>query len=842
MKINKIEIFGYGKLSHCEFEFNQFQAILGLNEAGKTTMINFIKDMLFGFTKRKTTHPYAPKDKSEMGGLLEISVDKITYIIERVEGKNGGDLKLSDKNGLQLPPELLKKILGPINRDTFDNLFYFGSPNLADISKLNKDELETRIRQVGVIGVEEWLKLKKSIEKAADDIYKQRGKNPLLNQALNDYEKSQQKLLEAQKSYDIYLDLNHQYQKLIQKKQQLSDKSQTTFEQLRLVQGDEQNWNNYEILKSNLKEQIDLLPGYLTSDMDKFKDILSHLNLLKEQVKKSQLIVQQQNENKLNTSDDFKLYLANKNKFDDLYLQLGDQVNNERNYENGKRELDNLEQQIAYENDSAGGNNSLLFNNEDLNRVNRLLDDRRSLKAQQAVTGSISESNQKNNTWILFIVIGLIVGCVGLLVGGLGLITLVVIAAVLIGTGFYFKNQANTKPTNNKIDYEEKIKQIDTNLQAIADEYQIENNNPETWTTTLQDSIKKRNLTRHRIEMMKKELQQNQQGIVNYISSWSLEGLHPNEISRSLSQIKQFMIKNQDMQKEIEHQQERIDEKQAEIIEYQKQIESLEQEQKLFLQERGLNSEFDFKQQYQIQQDARKQQDKINELQNSLSNQIIERLQEYNNQDELQDKLKELKAADKANAEMLTEISQNESAIKGEIEALAKNGTYDELRQEIASKKTEINDLVSNWLVFKLTDEWIEKVLNLASHGRFPLVQKLAQKYFTILTNHHYVSVEYGKKIRVKSADGTKFDAKELSRGTMQQLYLSLIFALTMSFSDEYPMPILIDDGFVDFDHVRTDAAINLMKEISEKTQVIYFTADDRIIKQVKLEDLIKLD
>ena len=172
---------------------------------------------------------------------------------------------------------------------------------------------------------------------------------------------------------------------------------------------------------------------------------------------------------------------------------------------------------------------------------------------------------------------------------------------------------------------------------------------------------------------------------------------------------------------------------------------------------------------------------------------------------------------------------------------LAKNGVYDELRQDLAIQKTEINDLVSKWLTLKLTDEWIEKVLNLASHGRFPQVQALAQKYFNMLTNHHYVSVEYGKKIKVKTETGTKFDVKELSKGTMQQLYLALIFALTMSFSDEYPMPIIIDDGFVDFDHVRTNAAIELMKEISNTTQVIYFTADDRIEKQVKSEDLLKL-
>ena len=152
-----------------------------------------------------------------------------------------------------MPPELLKRLLGPINRETFDNLFYFGSPNLAEVGKLSKDDLETRIRQVGVIGIEQWLELKKSIEKAADELYKQRGKKPKLNKALIEYQESKEKLSEAQQSYDEYLNLNHQYQELLQKKQELKIQREHTFEQLRTVQADEQNWNNYVALDKNKK-------------------------------------------------------------------------------------------------------------------------------------------------------------------------------------------------------------------------------------------------------------------------------------------------------------------------------------------------------------------------------------------------------------------------------------------------------------------------------------------------------------------------------------------------------------------------------------------------------------
>lgn len=843
MEITKIEIFGYGKLSHQEFTFNRFQAILGSNEAGKTTMINFMKDMLFGFTKRKSTHPYAPKDKSEMGGKIFINVDNIIYIVERVEGKNGGDLKITDDKGTELPSEMLKKVLGPINRNTFDNLFYFGSPNLAEIGKLSKDELETRIRQVGVIGIEQWLELKKSIEKEADGLYLQRGKKPLLNQALTKYQESKRELTEAQKSYDQYLTLNQQYQELVQENDKLKEHQKNTFKQLRLVQKDEQNWNNYAMLQKYQKEQIELLSGFTNNDMSEFKDLNNKINFLKDQIKKLQTTIYQQQENSANDSATYKLYLANKNKFDDLYSQLDTQINNERNYKSTKNDLQQREQDLDFDNDVAGGNDSLEFNVADKNLVNQLIDKKQSLKANRSLTRETKQPSRSNNLWMLLVGAGLVLTVIGIGLGGNELLGLLLAGIICMGIGIYFKlHLPQSSTTSLQISYDNQIKKIDLQLQQIADKYQIKDEHPETWTTTLQHAIKKRNAHRQHIESIRQQLNDDYQELLNYLKSWDLLELNYQDFNQSLNEIKQFMLKVHSLQNQKKVQQEKQVEKLNEISGYQKQIEDLEQQQQLFLRKRNVVSFADYEQQFGIQQAGRRRQDKIKELQNSLSTNMIERLNQYKNYDELLAEVNQLKVEDAKASEKVTETSEKISLINIEINSLVKNGTYDELRQKVAIQKAEINDLVSKWLTLKLTDEWIEKVLNLASHGRFPQVQALAQKYFNTLTNHHYVSVEYGKKIKVKTAKGTKFEVKELSKGTMQQLYLALIFALTMSFSDEYPMPIMIDDGFVDFDHVRTDAAISLMKEISETTQVIYFTADDRIENSVKSNDLLKLD
>lgn len=58
MKITAMHIYQYGKFSDRSFQLSDspVQVIYGLNEAGKTTLMSFIKSVLFGFLKSKNTN------------------------------------------------------------------------------------------------------------------------------------------------------------------------------------------------------------------------------------------------------------------------------------------------------------------------------------------------------------------------------------------------------------------------------------------------------------------------------------------------------------------------------------------------------------------------------------------------------------------------------------------------------------------------------------------------------------------------------------------------------------------------------------------------------------------
>ena len=84
---------------------------------------------------------------------------------------------------------------------------------------------------------------------------------------------------------------------------------------------------------------------------------------------------------------------------------------------------------------------------------------------------------------------------------------------------------------------------------------------------------------------------------------------------------------------------------------------------------------------------------------------------------------------------------------------------------------------------------------------------------------------QHDKLIECNSTDGAG-----LSEGTADQLWLSLRLAgiearvNQMREIGQDPMPIILDDVLVSFDDNRAKAAMEILMELGEKTQVIMFT------------------
>lgn len=85
MKINNLKINGYGKIKDKEIDFKEkINIVQGKNEAGKSTTLNFINNMLYGISKNKNGKPISDFDKYKPWKSEEFS-GKIKYTLDNGE-------------------------------------------------------------------------------------------------------------------------------------------------------------------------------------------------------------------------------------------------------------------------------------------------------------------------------------------------------------------------------------------------------------------------------------------------------------------------------------------------------------------------------------------------------------------------------------------------------------------------------------------------------------------------------------------------------------------------------------------------------------------------------------
>ncbi len=101
------------------------------------------------------------------------------------------------------------------------------------------------------------------------------------------------------------------------------------------------------------------------------------------------------------------------------------------------------------------------------------------------------------------------------------------------------------------------------------------------------------------------------------------------------------------------------------------------------------------------------------------------------------------------------------------------------------------------------------------------------------ITNSRYTDASVDPislNVKVKDAGGTFRDARLLSQGTREQIYLLLRMALVAFLTKPGEVsPLIFDDVTVQIDGNRTEAVLNLLHEMSGTRQVIVFSQEEDV-------------
>lgn len=787
MKLTKIKIIHFGKLSNLTFSLpsKEIDVFFGENEAGKSTTVAFIKQILFGFYLRSNKAPFFEEYEplaavSPMGGSLFFELGGSEFELERLWTKGDKSKKGTltvKKDGHIVPESLFFDNIQNIDGSFYADSFIFNQDTLAQIMKLTENDLVEQIYYLGAAKSTEFLSLRDKFDKEAGTLFKKLGKKPEVNQLLNKRTDELADLSQKQVEFSDYKvledDLNKQRTEYLKVQSEYKENN----EKLIAAKDLEQklaSYKKYQALKKEFKEvnfsekDFDLCQSLVVER----KNLLASLEESNSQLKSLQ-------------ESDFDQKQAEK-----LLLERSSFVEWKNQLENKKYELDKKKKQ-----------------REQLVALYPFLKKLEQLDANelQRATQKISSKGNSNKSQFMPWIIGLVV------MGAFSwMISPILTLLLFILVGYLGIKEAKRKAS---------IREDKANLASFVNKYGFDPNK-QNFNLVIEklNQLKEIELDinnfRSDIENLQSKLQNYTVNLGRYLQqSLSLEDVNEalNNLELTLRQQNVLVANKASLIANIESLKNKLEVINNQINDFFLNAKVKTWDEYLKLREAYFINQEQENRLNALSENFKEDQEKLHEIlldENKWQQEIAD-LKKQNHQLEVD----------------LTKLNQNTAEIKVKMENFANSDEIERQKQEIETTNTQLNTATSKYLAYVLASQIITRALDIASGERLPKMLVASQEYFTLLTNGNYQAINFGKTIKVTDHNSKKIEIKYLSRATKEQLYFALKLSFAKQIQDEINLPILIDDSFVNFDHGRTENIMKLLEQLSQENQIIIFTA-----------------
>ena len=184
----------------------------------------------------------------------------------------------------------------------------------------------------------------------------------------------------------------------------------------------------------------------------------------------------------------------------------------------------------------------------------------------------------------------------------------------------------------------------------------------------------------------------------------------------------------------------------------------------------------------------------------------------------------------------LGESSTERGSIRERLERLGGEEESSKLRMEHNRLLEQMRDHAREWVKRTLVERLLDEAQSRFERERQPEVVRHAERFFRKITGGTYrrVSAPLGQRTIVitEAAGGHHKSPEELSRGTREQLFLSLRFGLVRELGQRTePLPVVVDEVLVNFDPDRALRAARAFVELSRTNQVLIFTCHPATLK-----------
>lgn len=152
MKIRSIQIENFGQFHALNLKAPDagLWRISGGNEFGKTTLLEFIRRIFWGFPDRRSNLNFYPAAGTPYGGRLELELDSGEIVTaERLGTGKNGTFRLIRQDGSEQTESEWRALLG-ISEQFYRNVYAFTIDELGELKALDQEEIRARLYGAGI--------------------------------------------------------------------------------------------------------------------------------------------------------------------------------------------------------------------------------------------------------------------------------------------------------------------------------------------------------------------------------------------------------------------------------------------------------------------------------------------------------------------------------------------------------------------------------------------------------------------------------------------------------------------------------------------------------------------
>ena len=207
MRIRDAHVEQFGPLRDARMDNlpDGLTVVLGRNEAGKSTLLDFFRAMLTGFPSRPQGRDAAYLQRGRAAGSLTVDTPQGLVRLSRRSGSGGGTFSLYDAEGRPMEAGAWQALLGGVTREIYSRLYGFGLGELQNLSTLNDGQISSVLYGAGFgVGLHSPGEALKKLTDMMGALFKPGGSRQPVARALKDWEELGQQIRDARERLEAY--------------------------------------------------------------------------------------------------------------------------------------------------------------------------------------------------------------------------------------------------------------------------------------------------------------------------------------------------------------------------------------------------------------------------------------------------------------------------------------------------------------------------------------------------------------------------------------------------------------------------------------------------------------